>query len=120
MPPMDLRDVQLDGRRFVSVANSADGEVGNGTVFAYHEDGDTVWAEYAGGAVVRGWLIGSRRADELWFRYLHMNSDGQTSSGRCHSRIALDEAGVVNLHESWTWESRPGSGSSLLVELDGQ
>jgi hypothetical protein len=35
----------LDGRIFAGVSNSADGDVGNATRFAYRQDGHTIWAE---------------------------------------------------------------------------
>ena len=49
----------IDGKQFAPVANTASGEVGATTVFHYHQDGKVIWAEYSGGAVVRGYLIGS-------------------------------------------------------------
>lgn len=112
-------DVELDGKRFLNIENTADGEVGGGTTFTYHQDGDVIWAEYGGGAIDRGWLIGTRQGDQLQFRYVHMNVDGETSSGRCHTQIEVDDTGAIRLRESWTWESRPGSGTSVLVEAAG-
>lgn len=35
-----------DGKTFRSAANTANGEVGAETLFHYHQDGETVWAEY--------------------------------------------------------------------------
>ncbi len=46
--------MDLDGRTFAAISNTADGEVGSATRFTYREDGGTVWAEYAGGDVARG------------------------------------------------------------------
>lgn len=113
----------LEGRRFVAVAN-ASGEVGSETVFTYHEDVVTgaVWADYAGGAVVRGHLVGSRGrtadgSDRLDFRYVQLKGDGTTSSGHCESVIEVLPDGRMRLHETWVWESRDGSGSSTVEEL---
>ena len=112
----------LEGRRFAPVVN-ASGEVGAETVFVYHEDLTTgaVWADYAGGAVTRGFLVGSRTtsagADILDFRYVQLKADGTTSSGRCASRVELLSDGRLRLHETWSWESREGSGTSVLDEI---
>ena len=105
----------LEGRRFVAESNSAGGQVGEGTVFEYHERDGVVWADYRGGAVVLGRLIGTRRGDRLEFRYVHLDADGATASGRCASTIEAGER--LRLHETWAWESRPGEGTSVLVEL---
>ena len=111
----------LEGRRFAAVDN-ASGEVGAETVFTYHEDPSdgSLWADYAGGAVVRGHLVGSRTSsgvDILDFRYVQLKVDGTTSSGHCTSVVDVLPDGRVRLHETWTWESREGSGTSTLDEL---
>jgi hypothetical protein len=110
-------DIRLDGRAFLGVSNSADGDVGGETRFHYHQDGAVVWAEYAGGAVVRGYLVGTRTGAELTFRYVHLDRDGATASGRCTSRIVVAPDGRLELHEEWAWESRPGSGRSVVAEV---
>ncbi len=54
--------ISYDGRTFRAVSNSATGQVGGETSFHYHQQGDVVWAEYAGGQIARGMLIrGGRR-----------------------------------------------------------
>ncbi|GGO24759.1 hypothetical protein [Micromonospora parathelypteridis] len=107
----------LDGRRFAAVADVVAGEVGTETVFAYHERAGEVWAEYTGGSIRRGHLVGTREGDRLDFRYVQLNIDGQTSSGHCVSAVSVLPDGRLRLHETWSWESRSGSGSSVLEEL---
>ncbi len=109
----------LDGVTFTSVANSEGGDVDGRTTFVYKQSCDEVWAEYSGGAITRGFLVGTRSGDRLRFRYVHLSVDGETSSGRCESVIALDGEGRLILDESWEWESREGSGTSRLKEVRG-
>lgn len=71
----------IDGRRLAGVINSGDGEVGRATVFDYHEIDGLIWAEYGGGAVQLGRLVGTRDGDVLRFRYVHVSADDSTSSG---------------------------------------
>jgi hypothetical protein len=106
----------LEGRSLVGVSNSGDGDVGSATVFRYHEDAGAVWADYAGGAVRRGYLVGTRDGDRLDFRYVHLDTDGGTASGHCTSRIEELPDGRVRLHETWSWESRDGAGESVVEE----
>lgn len=109
--------ISLEGRIFGGVENSATGEVGQSTTFTYHEDGEVIWAEYAGGAVVRGYLVGTRRAEKLHFRYAHLGTNMETSTGVCESIIEVLDDGRVRFHESWAWESRPETGKSIVEEL---
>lgn len=106
----------LDGRRFTAVMNDG-GDVDAATVFHYHEDGSEIWADYAGGQVVRGFLVGTRRGDELGFRYVHLDAAGHTATGRCSSHLAVLPDGRLRLSETWAWESREGHGTSILDEL---
>ncbi|MEU3792638.1 hypothetical protein AB0F07_23010 [Streptomyces fructofermentans] len=107
----------LDGLVLAPVADQAPGQVGTRTRFAYHEEDGVIWAEYAGGDVVRGRLVGTRAGDLLDFRYVQLKRDGGTSSGHCVSRVAELPDGRVRLEETWEWESREGSGTSAVEEV---
>lgn len=107
----------LDGKRFTSCDDVAGGEVGIGTVFEYHQDGDLIWARYAGGAVRLGHLVGTRAGDRLEFRYAQLNTEGETSTGHCVSVISDLPDGRLRMDETWEWESRAGSGTSAVEEI---
>lgn len=111
------RTARIDGRRFAGVTNSTEGEVGSTTIFTYHQEDGTVWADYAGGAVRKGFLVGTRTGDTLEFRYSHLNVTGETASGKCTSTIEVLADGRLRFHESWAWESRPGTGTSVVEEI---
>ncbi|RKR92539.1 hypothetical protein BDK92_6980 [Micromonospora pisi] len=106
----------LDARRFAAIDNVG-GEVSAETVFEYRERDGEVWATYAGGAVRRGYLVGTRRADLLSIRYVQLNIDGETSSGRCVTEVSVLPDGRLRLDETWQWESRPGEGTSVVEEI---
>ncbi|KAE8764759.1 hypothetical protein [Georgenia thermotolerans] len=115
--PASPATVSLDGKVFAGVSNSSTGQVGGATRFRYREDDDVVWAEYAGGEVVRGFLVGTRQGDHLHFRYTHLDADRATANGVCDSRIVVLADGRVRLEESWAWESRPERGTSVVEEV---
>lgn len=106
----------MDGRTFVGVRNSSSGEVSGDTVFRYRERDGTVWAEYVGGSVLRGYLVGTRSGDDLDFRYVHLSVAGATASGHCTARLETLADGRIRSHEMWQWESREGAGSSVVEE----
>ncbi|MEV7423693.1 MULTISPECIES: hypothetical protein [unclassified Streptomyces] len=107
----------LDGLVLSPVADQAPGQVGTGTRFVYHEENGHIWADYAGGDVVRGHLVGTREGDRLDFRYVQLKRDGATSSGHCVSTVSERPDGRVSLAETWEWESQEGSGTSVVEEL---
>ncbi|MER7315673.1 hypothetical protein ACIPJG_04605 [Streptomyces halstedii] len=106
----------LDGLVLTPVADQSPGQVGTRTRFTYHEREGRIWAEYTGGDIARGHLVGTRDADTLDFRYVQIGHDGTTSSGHCLSTVTELPDGRLRLTERWTWESREGSGTSVVEE----
>jgi hypothetical protein len=106
----------LDGLVLAPVADQAPGQVGTRTRFTYHERDGRIWAEYEGGDVVRGHLVGTREGDRLDFRYVQLKTDGRTASGHCVSTVIELEDGRVRLEETWEWESQEGSGTSIVEQ----
>ncbi|MFE7772328.1 hypothetical protein ACFU5O_00180 [Streptomyces sp. NPDC057445] len=107
----------LDGLVLAPVADQAPGQVGTRTRFTYHEQEGRIWADYTGGDVVRGHLVGTREGDRLDFRYVQLKQDGTTSSGHCVSTVVELPDGRVRLDEAWEWESQQGSGTSVVEQV---
>ena len=107
----------LDGRVFRAVEND-DGEVSAGeTLFHYSQQAELVHARYEGGGIRLGFLVGTRAGDRLEFRYAHVNASGDTATGRCTTTIEQAADGRLRLLESWSWDSRDGSGTSVVEEV---
>jgi len=111
--------ISYEGRRFSPVANTKNGESAGDTVFRYHQDGSTVWAEYSGGAIEKGFIVGTAHpGGELDFAYEHINDESVVRTGRCHSIPEILSDGRIRLHEKWTWTSGDcSSGESTLDEI---
>jgi len=110
--------LNVDGRIFGAVGDEHEGDVGSETRFEYHEEFDgVIWARYSGGAVRLGYLTGQRDGERLDFRYAHVDSAGDTAAGHCVARLELLDDGRLRSHETWEWDSRPGSGTSIVEEL---
>lgn len=114
--------VDYNGRTFIAERNSAGGEVGEGTIFRYHQEGTLVWGTYAGGAVRHGMLIALADADgRLDMRYQHVNDRGELMTGVCRTVPELASDGRLRLHETWRRTCGGGaSGASVLVEIAGE
>ncbi|WP_406281077.1 hypothetical protein [Embleya sp. NBC_00896] len=107
----------LDGLVFAPLDRPEHGEVDAATRFAYHEADGVVWAEYRGGDIVRGHLVGTRDGDRLDFRYVQLNRAGGTASGHCVSVVVVLADGRLRLDETWEWESRDGKGTSAVEQI---
>ena len=111
--------INYDGRKFVPKMNSENGEVSEQTLFLYHQNESLLWAEYSGGDILKGSLIGLVSDNgELDFVYHHINRYMMIKTGKCHSVPTVMENGKIKLLEQWEWTSGDFSkGESLLVEV---
>jgi len=111
--------MNLHNKIFKAESKAETGEVGSETRFHYYQEGGIIWADYAGGDIKRGQIIG-RKLDELHFeiRYQHINQKGELRTGTCQTEIVYLPHGKMQLNESWQWTSGDGSsGTSILVEI---
>jgi hypothetical protein len=106
--------VNYDGRVF-----RPGGEDSGGTRARYHQDGDLVWGEFAGGHVRRGSLAGTCSPDGvIVFAYTMVLDNGEVISGRCRSTPHLLEDGRIRLSEDWErFAPRHETGVSYIEEI---
>lgn len=114
-----MASINYNSRIFRSCANSAEGEVDARTTFRYRQMGDIVWAEYTGGKVKFGQLLGLVLPDgKLELRYQHINESGELMTGICLSTPEILTDGRIRLHESWQWTCGDhASGDSIIEEI---
>ncbi len=111
-------NVNLNDRKFTPAYNSINGEVSEETIFHYHQEGNVIWAEYSGGQIIKGTLIGKVIDDHIEFVYQHMNENHEIMTGKCRSYPELIENGKIKLKEFWEWTSGDkSSGESIIIEI---
>ncbi len=114
-----MTKINYDNRKFVSIENSETGEVSSETIFQYHQKETVVWAEYSGGEIVFGNIIGKTdKQGNLEIRYQHMNKNGELMTGKCLSTPEILADGRIRLREKWQWTSGDLSkGESIIEEI---
>jgi hypothetical protein len=110
--------VNYDGRRFSSsAAETAAG--GLTPVGHYHQSGDLVWAEFSGGAVRTGRLVGSCGPDGvIEAAYVQLLDGGDLAAGRMTSRPHLLPDGRIRLEERWRRDDG-SAGTSWIEQIPG-
>lgn len=123
--PVGSGPVDYGGRRFRPVGDpgvtSVDSTAVDSTAVEglYHQDGDLVWAEFAGGAVRAGRLVGTRRPDGvLDAAYCFVTATGETVAGACVSTPRVLADGRLRLSEHWR-RLDGSSGVSHVEEVRG-
>ncbi|WP_264737937.1 n-acetylglutamate synthase [Cytobacillus firmus] len=113
--------MNYNGRTFVSVQNTENGEVSSKTFFQYKQEGNIISAAYGGGVIIQGTLIGIVNEDgSLEFRYNHVNNKYEIRGGICHSKPEILQDGRIRLYEKWQWQDDEGTeGHSIIEEVKG-
>ena len=83
--------INYNNKIFESISNTKNGEVNEETIFNYHQNGSYIWAEYSGGKIIKGFLVGYITEDEkLYFHYEHINNDKIIRTGKCESEAKIN------------------------------
>lgn len=109
--------INYNGKIFKPFSNSDNGETSHETVFHYQQEGNILTAQYSGGKIVTGHLIGL--VDEkgnIEMRYHQVNEKGELMTGICYSKPEVLENGKIRLHETWQWTSGDHSKGNSIIE----
>lgn len=106
---------RLDGKTFRAAGGRP--ETDGSTLFRYREENGAVWAEYGGGGITKGFLLGRRTSpDTLELDYRHLDTALRAHSGHCRSRIEALPDGRLRLHETRQGTVPAESSRTLLLE----
>lgn len=111
--------MNYNDKKFRPISNTENGETSSETIFHYKQTGNVLTAEYSGGRIKLGHLIGL--VDEngnIDMRYHQINHQDELMTGICKSKPEILENGKIRLHENWQWTSGDSSkGQSIIEEI---
>jgi hypothetical protein len=115
---VSLAGYSLDGKRMRVVTVGSDGGVDCNTVFDFRQSHEAVWAFYAGGNIVQGFLIGTIAGTALEWEYLQLTRASTRDKGTSSCMLfRVPDSGLLRLTESFRGLSRYGSGVNVLEEI---
>jgi len=117
-PTFQSPAITLDGRRFNVVETAGSGVVGRDTIFRFRQSQDMISADYSGGKIRQGRLIGRLDGAELIFCFCQMQNDGLMDNGQSRCSLERLPDGRLRMTERFEWGSRPGeAGVNVFEEL---
>lgn len=105
----------LNNKKMNAVKTAPNGVVNEETIFHFKESDGAITAEYAGGKVKHGYLVGKVIEGKLAFQYSQLHEDGQLDSGHSVCDITMLPDGRVQLTEHFVWSE--GVGTNIIEEL---
>ena len=109
----------LNNKVFMSLSNTANGDVNAATRFYYSQKGKVITAKYEGGLVQIGSILGQMLSESTFeICYQHLTVTGELRIGQCRTKIELLDNGVIKLVEDWQWLNGDlSTGHSELIEV---
>jgi hypothetical protein len=108
----------LDKVKMIVIQTAENGVVNKDTLFYFTQEGSVVHAEYAGGKIKKGFLVGQMAAHVLRFSYCQLQTDGVLDNGVSSCELSVGEAGKIKLVEHFEWKTRPGeTGVNVFQEI---
>jgi hypothetical protein len=90
--------MNYNNKVFKPVINSENGESSAETIFYYRQNGNILTAEYSGGKIISGHLIGLVDTNgNIDMHYHQVNAQGEIMTGICQSKPAILETGKIRL-----------------------
>ena len=109
--------INYNNKTFKPVINSDNGETSSETTFHYKQKGNILTAEYSGGKIAYGHLIGLVDDEgNIDMRYHQINDKGVIMTGICNSIPEILENGKIRLYETWQWTSGDFSRGVSVIE----
>lgn len=109
----------FDNKRFALIQNSESGQVNAETVFEYKQQDNLVTADYYGGTIKYGKIIGDLKDDELNMLYQCLTADNQLKAGKALAKISLTATGRIKLSLNWEWLTNGNEkGTSEYIEIE--
>ncbi|MFC5265833.1 hypothetical protein ACFPJ1_27285 [Kribbella qitaiheensis] len=110
---MTVEAPNYDGRIFRPVGNPPGAPTGR-----YHQNGKLIWAEFGGGRLHFGRLVGTCDTDgTIDASYCQLATDGGVTAGRVLSVPGYTDDGTLTLTENWR-RLDGSSGISVIEEVD--
>jgi hypothetical protein len=109
--------MNLHGKTMRVVQTAPNGVVGKGTVFRFTQVGSIVEASYSGGRIAVGHLVGILEGELLSFRFCQISDRAHIDGGASQGRLEVLSDGRLRLVESFSWESREGTGVNIFEEI---
>ena len=111
-------DISLDNIRMHVLQTAEQGVVNQDTLFCFRQNGSQVSAEYGGGQIRKGYLIGLIVNNKLTFSYCQLQIDDKLDYGTSSCELSRDENNRIILIEHFEWASRPGEkGTNVFIEI---
>jgi len=99
------------------VMTATTGVVNKDTIFRFNQQDNVVFAQYEGGGILRGHLVGNLNGSKLQFRYCQIDENNNLDGGISDCDLLRMPDGRIRMIEKFQWESRKDVGENIFEEI---
>jgi hypothetical protein len=96
-------DFNFHNKTFYLVENSESGKVNADTIFKYQQEKNIITADYSGGTVKYGKIIGTLHKDILTMLYQCVTLENELKAGKAIAKVSLNKENKILLKLNWQW-----------------
>ena len=113
-----MKNWLLHNIRMNVIQTAGNGVVNEDTFFQFSQRENIVSANYSGGKIKRGYLIGVISNNTLNFKYCQLQDDGIIYGGDSVCKLLLSDSGKIRLEEHFKWAANEkGRGINIFEEV---
>lgn len=112
-----MSEINFNNKTFSLIINSENGKVNKETIFEYKQKGNLVTADYYGGTIQYGKIIGVLKDKQLNMLYQCLTTHNELKAGKAIAEIAFTENEKLKLKLKWEWlDNNEEKGVSEYIE----
>lgn len=109
--------LNFNNKTFSLLENSANGKVNSETQFHYKQEGNLVTADYSGGPIIYGKIIGHLQENTINMLYQCLTTENVLKAGKAKATASLAENNKIKLKLDWEWlDGQKEKGTSEYLE----
>lgn len=97
------KQINFKGKSFKIIANSSGGKVNSDTVFEFDQKEDLVSAQYYGGGIKSGHILGTLEEKQLNLLYHCITESNELKTGQAVAEVSFNSEGKMKLMMKWQW-----------------
>ena len=113
-----MNQINLHNKKIILLDNSEKGEVSSKTIFEYQQNQNLITADYKGGTIRYGKIIGQLENEKIEMLYQCLTTDGVLMAGKAIADVSISAENKMKLKLNWEWISgKEGKGESEYIEI---
>ncbi|MFD2725331.1 hypothetical protein [Hyunsoonleella rubra] len=98
-----MSEFNFNNKVFSLLDNSENGRVNSDTKFYYKQDGHLITADYYGGTITYGKIIGHLKNDKIEMLYQCLTTENELKAGKALASISKTNTNKLKLKLDWEW-----------------